>query len=1119
MQFLNNEKWIVFLNKICENTDYKESKKGEQFEYLVSLLLKKLFPNKKIEFKPTKKTHDGSKDFWGFDEEKNLWWAECKNYSDNISISEISPTLFIAELYEVNYLMLFSYSKLNKNLLRKAAFYCKKHNKKIFVFDDNCLERIIETLLPTYFYSVIGSADEHVFNNNNFICDFFAEKNPKFFDEQSFDGYYDITSLNTKDIYNINALVKSESSEPLNIKINIKENKDNSYFSYINKSDSTIALIEPYELTLITYSIKLLKAKPNISIPKLSLESNSQCEVLSTYHNYYKCINSDNYVLVGENYERIITKASETIIDKNKIGVFLIYGPSGTGKTRILDECYPNLIKSNYNTMNFVGFDNTSGWKDVVCQIIYSVFSIPDIRILDIISEYLKNDLNDEIKNNNCEVYDMLRIIYNDSSSFYDIEKYLPLIFEKIVSHKYAFIIDNFQSYSDELVCFFTKMIDYCLQINRKYDLCLLFSINTDLVYSDSYSTFISRLLSIETDSQCFYSEKIRGFDNYSRALTFLNNKLNLSEFPLYEPAKEKIIQSTSLRPKYIEQAAKYIINYGCITTKSGKNYINNTKLFEKCINEIPDDYYMIFRYNYSFFIKSIKGYEVEIERIISVMYLLGQLTSYHIKLFDFSAELISKLEAHGYIKNEGSHTNSKYIFDHDLTEKSFASYYDDSLKTAAKELFNLDGEQIKSLKLSKYILQLCDLIINTHPTYDILNSYNETIIYLPNRLKSIYAESITQYVLCSNTITDLECFKICRDICVYINDHINIEKAEILFDICEEAFNNRNIHFKKVMEVYFSFCIHRAENKIHLSKPSEAIIIYNKLLNDINELENKNNNLKKECDYARAYISNRIFVCGKIENDIKKYIFELESSKKICETYHFYDILFENYFDESNIYFEERNIDLFVTTIKKGFRYYNESTEYQKAKFKPNYYSKKLKYLCCIRDYLTALELSNKALLFLVDNNRINYHLFFKERFLYYKLICLFTLHEQDIGSVLDEYEAVLLSMGVDNSLKLLFFKLLYSYFINDSETYKYYFEQLYLLIGNNCNRKYTDAIKNLAILYRKQIKEFDKSINYNSLINSIIFSSDEDFKKLHNNYTISAFIIDTNNEFGFYF
>ena len=101
--------------------------KGIQFELLVEYLLSQMFSHEELSFKNTKLSHDGNKDFWAIDNLDEVWWAECKNYAPNIALTQLAPTLVMAEINEVSHLMFFSYSSLNINLKKRIAQYSYKY--------------------------------------------------------------------------------------------------------------------------------------------------------------------------------------------------------------------------------------------------------------------------------------------------------------------------------------------------------------------------------------------------------------------------------------------------------------------------------------------------------------------------------------------------------------------------------------------------------------------------------------------------------------------------------------------------------------------------------------------------------------------------------------------------------------------------------------------------------------------------------------------------------------------------------------------------------------------------------------------------------------------------------
>lgn len=223
MQYFDSEdKWNEFLNKFGNDT---AQNKGVLFENLVEKILLKLFPERKLKFTPTKETHDGSKDFWAIDNNNKRWWAECKNYTQNLSMKVLSPTLFMAELYDIDYLLFFSYSPLNGNLLRKIGIYSRRHGKRTFIYDDVNLENLIIKYFPDAVKGIIKS--KPISTIKNLYIKNFAEKHPKLYLAENFDGYYDISKdheLTVGEIYNIYCLVINRKSTTTNVTAKISGN-------------------------------------------------------------------------------------------------------------------------------------------------------------------------------------------------------------------------------------------------------------------------------------------------------------------------------------------------------------------------------------------------------------------------------------------------------------------------------------------------------------------------------------------------------------------------------------------------------------------------------------------------------------------------------------------------------------------------------------------------------------------------------------------------------------------------------------------------------------------------------------------------------------------------------
>lgn len=99
------------MGKITQNTseqsNNKTVNKGILFEDLIEKLLTAMFP-KEI-WRRTIESHDGKRDFV-YPYEENLpdqKWAECKNYSSNLSLNIIAPTLIMGTIENIQSIFSF----------------------------------------------------------------------------------------------------------------------------------------------------------------------------------------------------------------------------------------------------------------------------------------------------------------------------------------------------------------------------------------------------------------------------------------------------------------------------------------------------------------------------------------------------------------------------------------------------------------------------------------------------------------------------------------------------------------------------------------------------------------------------------------------------------------------------------------------------------------------------------------------------------------------------------------------------------------------------------------------------------------------------------------------------
>lgn len=1122
--FCDEADWIQLLDLI--SPEHKNDNKGRKFEGLVQKLLKKIYGDQ-LEFEPTKTSYDGSKDFWAIDCNSKLWWAECKNNKEKLSLEKLSPTLFMAEIYEINYLLFFSYSKLNNNLIRKIGLYGNKHHKRTFVYDDCCLEFLVLKYFNEYAEKIVRI---HMFDLTDLVPESFdfSEKSPLLYNRNAFDGYYDIKTLTEGEIYNKYYIVHNKSDKTICV-----DAKLNSNFNYkIIGNKHYIVKLKPYELALLSYSFVLVKPSiKRISLPRVSATISNKTESdiqLKSDSKKVLCESGHNNVLVGKHFETIIDRATKTLL-KNGVSAFLIYGKSGTGKTRILHECYMNLSAHNYIILNFTNFDSSNDWKNVIKEIIYDAFSIEDDVVIDILCNMTESGLSEEIEerySENKKILKFINLLNTNDPNIDELKTYYPLLFEKMKFKRYALIIDNFQSYSPNLIDFFEEMLNYMLNCNRVDDIGLLFSINTDLIFYNHFSSFISKMINMKPDDvvSSFYCENIRGFLTNTQSMVYLCSILRLSEFPLYNRTERIIIKKGNMRPKYIEQIANYLINNGCIDIKDNMGYVVNERKLLKCLGEVPEEYKYVFAYNYECLISNHEKHRDDFRQIYAVVFLFGEITEETASVFKINREALKILLKHGFLIDAGFGVYYKYKAEHDLSMECIATHiYDNLLDIASENICSLGSIEIERLGINDSTLALCKIVNGKYDVSYLKNiDFYEIIEKLPNRQKLKFAEFLLKGYI-NNHISLQEIYvRQVNNICKYVNDHISVKKSETLFEEANFPIFKIMTFDYSMLNDLFSFYIHMAENKMHLEKALDVMLIYDRL--DKILVKSMNTSVTDvNIQYAIAYIKNRKFVCGKIEGDVRKRINELESSKKLCEKYGFWDILFENYFDEANLYKSDK--ERYLSCLQKGFDAFVKTDIFQKRRFMPNLLSKKLQSLCIKKEFKKALITSNKALEYLVDNNHINYHLFFKKRFLRYKLISLISLNMIDVfPDTLHEFEMVDELSGSSDISEMMYYNALYSYLSNEKDYFLHYFSRLYEFASESSsyNAAINYSLQYLAIKLRQCMQNERPAVKLNKAklkaVNELLNASDLNFDNQLAYLKNKALISDTSGNILFY-
>ena len=1086
MSLFTEKDWNELIYAIAKQLKPKEAavaNKGQQFEIVVEELLHILFEDQDLSFTPTKMSYDGSKDFWSIDDSYKLWWVECKNYRENISLTQLAPTLFMADLHEASYLLFFSHSKLNRNIKRKIGIYAEKHHKEIFVFEDEYLDCLIINCF--YHQSSQFQYKKSRSHSDLEIC-MFDERCPLLTNLDNFSGYYEIEELTMGEIYHINALIINHSLvDDHDIQVTIVKSKDIYHFEFLTNDNCTEKYpkcrfkVKPCQIKLVQFAVRLIKPAAELLLPRICLTLlDSDQPTVNSPQKRLAC-SFHNTSIIGENYEKIVSNISSTCYNKDTLAGALIYGPGGTGKTRLLAECHALLLKSGYSVLDFTGFDINNDWRSIIREIVYSVFSVYDDVVLDLLCSSLscEDDLL-ILTPFQKQIVSFFRLLSNKNVEFDTLRPYLYVLFERLRAFRSAIIIDNVQSYTNEIVLMINELMSYYIDGNRAVQLCILLSLNTSLVFDGAFSSLLSAFLKLKSNPmrKNFVCDEISGFMKHGLAIAFLQTKLRINEFPIDIAHLNQIIDKIGLKPKHLEQVASYLLNSGVVCIKGNQGYIPDDAGFIESLQHIPTEYQILFENNYKKVLETYSVFnEVEFCTVVSVIFLLGEIDTDTIQTLTLDIQVFNILTKHSFLKKTTDGVRSSYTFLHDLDRQCFQSLYPNLVHIAIDYIHLVDKQLFMSVLPNGSMYTLARIIRNTVTKEELTGLLSFSILrQLPNRLHYDFLYySLRNNIRLANVFTPAELISNSLRCCNYVRDHISEKMAYSMFNTAFSSISLSMISSESTLRDYFSFIIHMAENKIRLRKVAEAQELYYQFLKEIPSLHAKWPHVAAKLDYAKSYIHNRLFVCEKLNHQYNIRSKNWLEAHQLAGRYKYHDILFENFLDMASI--TRHSAETKRSTLKfleAGFKHYHLMPFYQQKKYSVNYDLKKIQYLCLSHRYAEALNAVDEALQSLEYNDDVNYHLFFKARYIQSKIIALLASKTQMLRfeSVLEDYCAILQLIGTRSKFEITYYKAKYAYVIQDRDAFSVYFVSLQEIINQlDYQDQYISSLmENLAVEYR---------------------------------------------------
>lgn len=525
----------------------------KEFEDLALDYISVVFSEKGTEILPTRYKKDGGKDIIITHISKITnyrTWVECKNHKRNLGLSEIGKNVVLVISKRINKLIYISASSITETAQAEILNVGGKNNFEVLFLDgDNYKKELAKypNLLNKYF--LISTQNLPVQTSNISVSSFISEF------EKGVDIIPDSANLfylERGNTFYLNFIIKNHTEYNME-KISIKALNKNENLFIVQSSEkiSTINKMSDYGIQFFCI-YRGYDNKQKIPNYEISYLHNSEIKNEIIYNISVSLENIIRIPLIGKVVNEFLgIKWSKIIelIKRHYNQMVLIYGNSGTGKTRLVEEMI-SIANQNIFETRYFDCKNKNG-AAILKSILSFVLEVPfDNNSL----QYSKNDIKQIIEDEygKQEYTDYLHELFisnklNENAIFYITRLLIYFIEHPRFINPHIMFIDNIQECDEYITDIFTELIDKMQHFSSPFAIVLSANTEVSISASNKICSFINYLISIENNipSYC-YSFEVKDFSKED-AYLFLLHLLGSVESE--DPIIEQFIQKSGLRP------------------------------------------------------------------------------------------------------------------------------------------------------------------------------------------------------------------------------------------------------------------------------------------------------------------------------------------------------------------------------------------------------------------------------------------------------------------------------------------------------------------------------------------------------------------------------------------
>lgn len=538
---------------------------GLSFENIIKELLKVMFPLEK--FKHTKETRDGGKDFVCITQNTESYWAECKNYSDNLALSDVAKTFVMAIAEDIKKVMIFSISPFTEVALQEISLFTDKIQYELKVYDGKALD----TLMYKYIDKVNLSNDF----KRDFLLTYQPEKDITTFSCITRNNYLDELPnrhFYIGDLVTYNFYFKNNTSTRVNIKYTFSMEQlpdELLLISADNLSGNNFIELDPGSYIQCSCRFRILNYKKRLRLFDVHYEVNEEIGIIKG--KYIECDWIAEVPLLGESREQL-QKLKQDSIGNPELSVINLYGHSGVGKSRLMKEILNAYQDNNYKTIFIPVHETRDNGAFLIRKLISVIKNLPYIPSEDITVN------SDEL---------IYQVLYNTKYNILEnLDTILQLIYEALYAQRQVVVVIDDLQFGDSLLLSVVRNI--LNSVNQK--IILVTGFNEDYIYT---GTNAQRLFAqIKSYSLPNQNIELKDFDS-TTAKQYIHNCLdkNLLIENRLDKTINMFIEHIGTNPLLLHQTILYLAQKHILEKNEAYFFIKDIENFHRTIKDLNPNF------------------------------------------------------------------------------------------------------------------------------------------------------------------------------------------------------------------------------------------------------------------------------------------------------------------------------------------------------------------------------------------------------------------------------------------------------------------------------------------------------------------------------------------------